>query len=67
MHQSPKKKNVKEKETSEKEIENRKKKKKVVCSFNSLRAKYYFLLSSSFDLVFLSYFLAIGINLNTTS
>ena len=43
------------------------KKKKKNCSFNSLKPKYYFLLSSSFDLVFLSYFLAIGISLNTTS
>ena len=59
-----------EEETSEKKIENQKKKNiyiYIVCSFNSLRPKYYFLLSSSFDLVFLSYFLAIGISLNTTS
>ena len=39
----------------------------IVCSFNSLRPKYYFLLSSSFDLMFLSYLLVIGISLNTTS
>ena len=39
----------------------------IVHSFNSLKSKYYFLLSLSFDLVFLSYFLAIGISFNTTS
>ena len=54
----------KKKKTSEK---NRKQKKKIFRSFNSLKSKYYFLLSSSFDLVFLSYFLAISISLNTTS
>ena len=57
----------KKKKDFRKEIENRKKKIYIVCSFNSLKSKYYFLLSSSFDLVFLSYFLAIGISLNTTS
>ena len=46
---------------------NRKQKKNIFRSFNSLKSKYYFLLSSSFDLVFLSYFLAISISLNTTS
>ena len=62
----------KEEEEEEEEEENRKKKKiyiyiYIVCSFNSLRPKYYFLLSSSFDLMFLSYLLVIGISLNTTS
>ena len=55
----------KKKKDFRKEIENRKK--KIVRSFNSLKSKYYFPLSSSFDLVFLSYFLAIGISLNNTS
>ena len=59
-HQKKKKK----KKDFKKEIENRK---NIVRSFNSLKSKYCFLLSSSFDLVFLSYFLAIGISLNTTS
>ena len=54
----------KKKKDFRKEIENRK---NIVRSFNSLKSKYYFLLSSSFDLVFLWYFLAIGISLNTTS
>ena len=62
MHQAPKKK--RKERDFRKEIENRK---NIVRSFNSLKSKYYFLLSSSFDLVFLSYFLAIGISLNTTS
>ena len=72
MHQAPRKKVKKKKEKQKKrrrdfrkEIKNRKT--NIVCSFNSLTPKYYFLLSSSFDLVFLSYFLAIGISLNTTS
>ena len=59
-----KKKKVEKKKDFKKELENRK---NIVRSFNSLKSKYYFLLSSSFDLVFLSYFLAIGISLNTTS
>ena len=59
-----KKKKWKKKKDFKKELENRK---NIVRSFNSLKSKYYFLLSSSFDLVFLSYFLAIGISLNTTS
>ena len=75
MHQAPqkKKKKVKKKEEEEEEEEEENRKKKIyiyiyiVCSFNSLRPKYYFRLSSSFDLVFLSYFLAIGISFNTTS
>ena len=62
MHQAPKKK--RKERDFRKEIENRK---NIVRSFNSLKSKYYFLLSSSFDLVFLSYFLAIGISLDTTS
>ena len=41
--------------------------KDIVHSFNSLKSNNYFLLSPSFDLVFLSYFLAISISLNTTS
>ena len=63
------KKKKKEKKKKKKRLYKRniKQKKKKICSFNSLRPKYYFLLSPSFDLVFLSYFLAIGISLNTTS
>ena len=69
-----KKKKVKKKEEEEEEEEEENRKNiyiyiyiYIVCSFNSLRPKYYFRLSSSFDLVFLSYFLAIGISFNTTS
>ena len=62
MHQAPKKK--RKERDFRKEIENRK---NIVRSFNSLKSKYYVLLSSSFDLVFLSYFLAISISLNTIS
>ena len=54
---------LQKKKNFRKEIENRK---NIVRSFNSLKSKYYFLLSPSFDLVFLSYFLANGISLNTT-
>ena len=61
-----KKKKMWKKKDFRKEIENRKKK-KFVRSFNSPKSKYYFLLPFSFDLVFLSYFLAIGISLDTTS
>ena len=67
MHQAPKKKKKRKRERERdfrKEIE--KKKKKIVRSFNSIKSKYYFLLSPSFDLAFLSYFLANGISLNTT-
>ena len=68
-----KKKKKKKKKRKEKKEETSEKKLKIeiyiyiVCSFNSLRPKYYFLLSSSFDLMFLSYLLVIGISLNTTS
>ena len=55
----------KEKKNFRKEIENNNI--YIECSFNSLKSKYYFLLSSFFDLVFLSYFLTIGISLDTTS
>ena len=66
VHQAPKKKK-KKKRLQKRNRKQKKKKNNIVRSFNSLKSKYYFLLSSSFDLVFLSYFLAIGISLNTTS